>query len=319
VRARASGDLTLRVAILFNDDRGLEHGEVADDVAVQAVVEEVDGVEAACREQGWETARLAFDERVSIDADVVFNLVEGANEAAAARQLEAAGMPFTGSPSHALELALDKPATRAVLAAAGVPIPNGRVLERGDESLDGLRYPAIVKPAREDASHGMSRESVVDDEGAARTRARYVLDQYAQPALVEEFVAGSELGVAMLGQAEVLPVSEIAFSDGLRLLTYAAKWLPDTIDYASSPTVARDEIDPAIAAVARAAWTAIGLRDYGRVDVRLSLAGEPFVIDVNPNPDLTPGAGLSVAASRGGIDYAQLIAQIVAGALARGS
>ena len=309
----------MRVAILFNDDRGLAHGEAADDIAVQAVVDEVVAVEAACRGHGWKAVRLAFAEGVTIDADVVFNLVEGVDEPIAARQLEAAGVPFTGSPWHALELAQDKPATRAVLGAAGVPIPNGCVLEREDGALDGLRYPAIVKPAREDASHGMSRESVVEDEAAARMRARYVLERYAQPALVEEFVSGAELGVALLGEADVLPVSEIAFSGDLRLLTYAAKWLPDTIDYASSPVVARDEIDPAIAAVARAAWIAIGLRDYGRIDVRLSPSGDPFVIDVNPNPDLTPGAGLSVAASRAGIDYAELIGLIVEGALARRS
>lgn len=309
----------MRVAILFNDDRGLRHGEALDAVAVTAVLDAVDAVETACRELGWEPRRVAFADRSRVGSDlVVFNLVEGSEEPAAARFLEARGVPFTGSPSSALAVSLDKGQARAALAAAGVPIPRGCVLEAGEEPLEGLCFPAIVKPAREDASHGISAESIVEDAPAAYARARYLRERYRQPAVVEEFVSGPELGVSLLGDGPgVLPMSEIAFSDGLRLLTYAAKWLPESADYRSSTAVPRPE-HAAVAAVARAAWAAIGLRDYGRVDIRLTAAGEPRVIDVNPNPDLTPDAGFALAAARAGIAYTELIGRIVEGALARG-
>ncbi len=304
-----------RIAILFDDEQEVE-GDAGDAVAVDATLLEVDAVEAACRELGFEAVRLAFRDRETIAADAVFNLVEGREESAAAGFLESAGLPFTGSPEHALAVAYDKPAARAVLAAAGVPVPRGCVLESGDEPFDGLRFPAIVKPARMDGSQGIALESFAEDEPSARARARYLLESYKQPALVEEFAAGAEFGVSMLGAAEVLPMTELRFSGGLRLLTFASKWLPDSPDYGSAAVVPRDH-DPAVAAVARAAWTAIGLRDYGRIDIRLSATGEPLVIDVNPNPDITPGAGLAGAAERAGIGYTELIGRIVAGALSR--
>jgi D-alanine-D-alanine ligase len=309
----------MQVAILFSERKQLEHGEAVDAVAVQAVLDEVGAVEGACLELGWEPRRVLFADREGIDADVVFNLVEGAEEPAAAWFLEDAGVPFTGSPGDALALACDKPAARAVLLAAGVPIPRGCVLASGEseEPIDGVPFPAIVKPAHEDASHGIGLESIVEDERSARARARYVLERYRQPALVEEFAPGVELGVSLLGAGEVLPMTELVFSGGLRLLTFASKWLPESPDYSSAIVVPHAD-DPTIAAVARAAWSAIGLRDYGRVDIRLSAAGDPLVIDVNPNPDISPDAGLAQAAARAGIVHAELVGRIVEGALARG-
>lgn len=115
----------------------------------------------------------------------------------------------------------------------------------------------------------------------------------------------------------MLPLAEIEFRDGTRLLTYEAKWLPDSTEYRASLPVAREDADPRVAAAAIAAWKAIGGRDYGRVDVRLTPAGEPFVIDVNPTPDLSPDAGFARAAARAGIEYADLVRRIVERALAR--
>ena len=126
------------------------------------------------------------------------------------------GMPYTGSPPQALAHALDKPVARALLAAHGVPVAAGVVLARGDESLAGLTPPWIVKPSREDASHGIHLESVVSDEAAARRLARALIARYRQPALVEEFAPGRELSVSLLGPAQEptpLPIFEIDYSD----------------------------------------------------------------------------------------------------------
>jgi D-alanine-D-alanine ligase len=266
--------------------------------------------------------RLPFDPDAvpRLDADLVVNLVEGYEEPIITRLLEAAGLPFTGSSAATLGLALDKRLARAALTAAGVPVPQGCVLAVGDEPIV-VRFPAVVKPSREDASHGVTLESIVENSETARARATYLIQRYQQPALVEEFIAGAEFSVSLLGPGghpEVLPLTQIHFSGSTPLLTYAAKWLPDSAEYQTTLAVPADANEH-IADVAVAAWNAVGGRDYGRVDVRVSSEAEPFVIDVNPNPDLTPDSEFAQAASRAGISYTELIGRIVDAAALRGT
>ena len=334
-----------RVAILYNDCRdhgAMGRGESADTIAVLGVLDAVRGVEAACRTIGWEPVAIAApeDPRSLLESVTrsrvacVFNLVEELRgdtrfEAAAAWLLEMSGVPYTGSPPNAITVGLDKPITRALLRERGVPVPGGRVLVTGEESLQGLAFPCIVKPTREDASHGISMSSVVHDEAAARARARYVIATYHQPALVEEYIEGREFNVAILGEgdaAEVLPLAEIDFSglpaDLPRIITYEGKWFPESIDCKGTPPVPAMPIDPAVEAeirrVALAAYRAVGLRDYGRVDMRVCPVRGPFVIEVNPNPDISPDAGLARAAERYGINHAELIGRVIEAAAARG-
>jgi D-alanine-D-alanine ligase len=218
-----------------------------------------------------------------------------------------------------------------VLCARGVPVPEGFVLEHVNDALPphfaqdpGARW--IVKPSREDASHGISQHSVVTGERALRERTGWVIATYRQPALVEEFVDGDELNVAFLGaDAQVLPLARIDWSgfppDAPRIVTFAAKWDVQSREYKGSMPGPVVDMDPATELLvrerARAAYDAIGLFGYGRVDMRVHPTRGPLVIDVNPNPDISPDAGLSKAAARGGIRYEELIARIVRAALAR--
>lgn len=331
----------MRVAVLYNEDTGLARGRPEDGVAVRAVALAAAAVADACRRGAWEAMEVpAPDEPLELLAaldrlrpDVVFNLVESLRgearlEAAVAALLELSGLPFTGCDALACALSLDKPMARDVLRAAGVPVPAGRVLERGDEALDGLRPPLIVKPSREDGSHGIGRDSVAADEAAARARAREVLACYGQPALVEEFVTGREFNVSLLGEgaaAEVLPLAEIDYSalppGHPPLLTYEAKWNETSAAYRRTPSVPARELEPAldraIRKAALAAYRALRLRDYGRVDLRLHPERGPLVLEVNANPDLSPGAGLARAAASGGIPYDDLVCRIVHAARAR--
>lgn len=340
----------MRVGIFESADTGLAHGAAHDALAVTAVGDASHAIRAAVRRLGWTPVdvRASTDPRAtlaSLDAaaaDVVFQLAESIGgearyEAAAAWLLEWARIPYTGSGPVAITLALEKPRTRAVLAAALVPTPIGFVARSAGEALPPV-FAAhrsvlawIVKPSREDASHGIEIASVVRSERELRERIDYVIATYRQPALVEEFVDGREFNVSLLaredGGVDVLPIAEIDYSGfpagAPRLVTFKAKWDAASPEYKGSMPKPAEDVPQAIAAALReralAAWEAIGLAGYGRIDLRLHPERGPLVLDVNPNPDISPDAGLALAARRGGIEYEQLIVRIVRDALRRGT
>jgi D-alanine-D-alanine ligase len=330
----------MRVGILASADRSLASGEKRDRIAVQASTHEVDAVEAACRANGWEPARIraTADPRRTIAAieaarpDVVFHLAESVEgdariESLLAALLEGRSIPFTGSGPKTLWTALHKPLARTKLQLAGVAVPLGFALERQHDPMprafrkaSGRRW--IVKPSREDASHGISIDSVVTGERAVRERARYVIETYSQPALVEEFVEGREFNVSMIEEASgprVLPLSEIDFTrfpaGAPRLVTFASKWIEGSAEHRGTPSIAARKLargqERSIREAALGAWRALGMRSYGRVDLRLAEDGLPRVLDVNPNPDVSLDAGLAKAAARAGIDHGSLIQRIV--------
>jgi len=329
--------MSLKIAVLHNDEENLAQGEACDALAVQGVREAARAIARSLEENGW-TAHLAAvpeDPRElcalvsGLECDLVFNQVEALagdarKEQAFAWLLELFGLAYTGSRPRAMALCVEKPLARTVLAAHGIAVPRAVVCERGDEPLADVRYPLIVKPVREDASHGIVLESVVRDEREARARARYVIERYAQAALLEEFVDGREVNVALVGTGEdalVLPPGEIDYSlfppEAPHLVTYAGKWIETSDDYRRTLVKPAERLPEKALSAARAAYVALGLTDYGRVDLRLDARGEPFVIDVNPNPDLSPGAGFALAAERAGNTHAELIARIVEAALER--
>ncbi|HEY3655811.1 MAG TPA: ATP-grasp domain-containing protein [Steroidobacteraceae bacterium] len=227
--------------------------------------------------------------------DVVFNACEAPLgrpdlEPHAASLLEWLGIRFTGSDSETLALCRRKDRTKAVLATMGLPVPRANV------------FPCIVKPVDQHGSVGINPESVCEDaDGLARACARLV-----GPVLVEEFLPGREFAVGLWGGGEPKHVSigETLFRNGLRVNSYAAKWDVDSDAFANSPISYTTDIEPglreAIVAAARGAWKAVGAWGYIRVDIRLNSAGLPFVIDVNPNPELGPGVGMCRAVQEAG-------------------
>jgi D-alanine-D-alanine ligase len=188
-------------------------------------------------------------------------------------------------------------------------------------------FPLIVKPVREDGSVGISSRSVVHNEEDLRARVGEIVASFRQPCLVEQFVEGRELNVALFGYpaARVLPLSEIDFSalpaGSPPIVSYEAKWNEGSLEDLGTRPVLHPVLPPAVAArvrrVAVEAFRAIGMRDYGRVDVRLAANGIPYVIDVNPNCDLSPHAGMARAAAAVGMDYRALVKLLVRYALRR--
>lgn len=285
-----------------------------------------------------EVARIADVERAvrTFRPDAVFNACEtlygeSSNEPVVPLLLEHLGVAFTGSPAACLRQCLRKADATAALRAAGVPVP-GTLRIATDTipaTLGRLAYPLIVKPEREDGSVGIHASSVVDDDVALRRAVRDVVVGLAQPAVVQEYIEGREIAVSLLGWPEprVLPPGEIAFDANLfagraRVLTYASKWDEDSADYRGTSSIAA-AVSPAalsrVAGVARRAFLALGMRDYGRVDLRLDARGRPFVIDVNPNCDVSTEGGFAKAAARAGLGYAGAVGVILRGALARAS
>jgi D-alanine-D-alanine ligase len=197
----------------------------------------------------------------------------------------------------------------AILHAHGLPIPAWAVAGE-DTADDWTTFPAIVKPAGEDGSVGIHEASVVED--ALELRA--ALQRTPAPALVQAFVGGRELNVGIVGDA-VLPVSEIVFSGRQRIVSYAAKWSPGSSADLGTRPVCPARITATLhaetVALAREAWAVVGGAGYGRVDLRTDAAGRAHVLEVNPNPDLAPGAGLARMAGAAGWGYDGLVARIL--------
>jgi D-alanine-D-alanine ligase len=273
---------------------------------------------------------------VAMQPNAVFNLCESIHgdnrfEALMPLHLELAGIPYTGSCSFGLSLALRKEKVKDILRGCSVPVPPGGLVRTVEECASlGLAFPAIVKPAREDASVGICSASVVSDAQALAARVAYVLEHYRQPALVEQFVEGREIYVSILerlGQEpQIFPFFEIDFSDlpadRPKIVSFEGKWVESSIEYKGTRPVRCEGLTPelrsTVAKTALAAFRAVGLRDYARMDIRLSADGIPYVIDVNPNCDLSDLAGgYSRAAKAGGLSYKELILRIAELALSR--
>jgi D-alanine-D-alanine ligase len=267
--------------------------------------------------------------------DVVFNLAErfrglSALDYSVAALLEMLDMPYTGASSEGLMLARDKALTKKVLAYQGLRIPHFMVCRLGSEAHrpSDLRFPLIVKPLDEDASVGISQASVVRDDAALKERVSFIHERFQTDAIVEEFIAGRELYIGVMGNDKpvALPPIEMVFGNEpnveSRIATFKAKW---SVKYRESRGIQNmiaqnlsKEVRARLAEVAVRTYEAAGLRDYGRIDVRLAHDDEIYVVEANPNPYLADGEDLAWAAEEGGYLYGDFIERIAEMALARG-
>lgn len=304
---------------------------------VRAVREALGRLGAPCRAVGARRLDEVPAVLAASPEPVVFNLVEelhgGPAEAALVPALcESCGKASTGGDTPCLERTLDKWNSKVLLEAAGLNCPPGVVVCPGERLRAAdlpARGPYIVKPLRADASEGIDAHSVFDSLGAPLRRAVTAIHrEFNQPALVERFVGHRELNVSVLqrnGRAEVLPIAEIDFSafgkERPRVVGYAAKWLPESFEYASTPRILPARLPAKAAAGVRraalAAWRALGCRDYARVDFRLNRRLRPVVLEVNANPDVSPDAGFAAALDAAGFAYDGFVRAMVENAAAR--
>jgi D-alanine-D-alanine ligase len=243
--------------------------------------------------------------------DVVFNLCEAPLgrpdlEAHVAALMEWFGVRFTGCRSETLVLCRRKDLVTPVLRDAGVPVP---------ATVDFARpvFPCLVKPAAEDGSAGLRLDSVCETLQELERAASHL----EGPNMIQEFLPGREFAVSLWGrcQPDHVSIGETVLQQGLRLITYAAKWHVQSEEFANSPLFYNTDIAPslreAIVAVAQGAWRAVGARQALRVDVRLDAAGTPRVLDVNPNPEISPGVGICRGVQEAGWQWREFIQKLV--------
>lgn len=265
------------------------------------------------------------------ETDLAFNLFEGFNgcpetEAVVADILAETGLPYTGCPGSALSLALDKARVKTLLKTSGITTPCWQVMSPENLHLFHLTYPCIVKPCGEDASHGLSADSVVKDSESMKKQVVKISRLFGGKALVERFVDGREFNITVMGNSEltVLPISEIIYSlppEVPRILTFSSKWEPQSIDFECTKVACPAEIDARlrqnIIEIALSTFKLVGCCGYARLDIRLDTEGQPEVIEINPNPDISPGAGAARQAQAAGMTYNQFIEKIALFALER--
>jgi D-alanine-D-alanine ligase len=342
----------LRVGLIYNLKYNVEAepGAPTDALAEYDSAETIQALDGALRAGGHEVIRLEADDTL-IDAvrqaapDICFNIAEGlrgdSRESQVPALLEMLGIPYTGSKVLSHAISLDKAATKRIWRDFGLPTAPFQVLYRGDEPQDQqLSYPLFVKPLHEGTGMGINRHSTVHDEAELRRQARWVIQTYRQPALVESYLPGREFTVGLIGNTlspgekrwnrlynergfHLFPVLEIDANVGAGQGLYNAdsksynpgeEGAPLYLCPASIPTILEVEMKQ----MAVVAFEAIGALDLGRVDFRLGADGCPYLLEINTLPGLNPiVSDLCIMAQAEGIRYTDLINEILYLAAAR--
>ena len=306
--------------------------------------EEVGAIEESLRDGGFLPYVLSVENfsrdlvqtLIKISPRFVFNLCEEINgkcelEMCVAGLLELMGIPYTGSDPCALGLALNKFYVKQILRSAGIPTARGYLRYPGQKLTipRGMRFPMFVKPSRQDASLGINSNSVCHTAKQLEKQILYIHEVYAQEALVEEYLDGREFNVSVVGgrSPEVLAISEINFS-GLpegepRIVSYRAKWDEESPMYNFTvpicPANLTKRLENRIKDIAIRSYQCIGCRDYARIEMRTDSRGSLYVLEVNPNPDISPKAGFARAARAAGSSYSDIILRISEAAVERGA
>lgn len=265
--------------------------------------------------------------------DVVFNFIELFKddprfEMNMCGLLELLGIPYTGATPLGLANCQSKFLTKKILSSIGILIPKHFYVSEFPFNVpEDIRYPMIVKPAFEDGSAGIENDSIVFNEESLRKRIEYIYTSFNQPVLIDEYIDGRELNVSVVGDKEpfILPISEIDFSkmpDNFhRIVSYQAKWEASHETYHKTipicPAILPDGIEEKIKEIAIKSFNALEVRDYARIDMRLTPDGRIYVLEVNPNPDITEGVGLMRSAVAMGYKYEEVLDMILKFALAR--
>jgi D-alanine-D-alanine ligase len=341
----------MRVAVVFDTPySGWDHSQHEAQMEREVAAWKVDEPEMeyqiahALQERGHEVRLLGVRDDLQYlvrcldewKPDLVFNGAEAfrGNEALEyllPGLLEAEGYRYTGAPPLALQMTRNKAISKKVLTYFGVQVPNfvSYRLHEKVEREPGLRFPLFVKPLQADGSAGIAQASLVQDMGALAERVAFIQDRFGQGAIAEEFVEGRELYVSVIGNddsLQILPIIEMVFDKAKtrpeeRIATQSAKWDEGYRDRKGIRNVIARPLSKAVREriyqTCRTAYRALWLRDYARLDLRLSPDGEIWVLEANANPFISYGHDMANAAAKAGMEYYDFIQRIVDAAIAR--
>ena len=260
--------------------------------------------------------------------DLIFNLADQFKNNRAFDQnivsyLEMHDVPFTGCGSTALTLCKHKAISKKILGYHGIRVPEFATVARGDRPARPrrLKFPVLVKPIDEEASLGISQASFVETDEQFRERVQFIHESIGSDAIAEEYIEGRELYVSVLGdrRLRVFPIRELVFRevppDEPKIATYRAKWDEAYRKKWGLENRFAEGLDPAVVRsihrTCRRIYRLLTIDGYGRIDLRLTPAGEPVFIEANPNPMLADGEDFASSALAAGLEYPKLIAQIV--------
>jgi D-alanine-D-alanine ligase len=336
----------MKVAILYNTWEGYEEypGANAERASTRKRKKkkktDIEAISDALRELGHEPMTLAVDGRPPTltrirnnPAELFFNLVESyagddTMEMHFAAYLDLVGKRYTGAGPQGSFLAMEKAVAKKIIRYHDIYTPYSAVVNRGlVEHAQDIHFPVIVKPASEDASKGIDAASVVNSVKELLERISYVHEEFDTPVLIEEYIEGREIYAAVLGndRAEALPLVELDLSklpDGMpRIAGYEVKFDVNTEAYRKTKSAPARDLDEEtvekIQQTALTAYRALRLRDYGRIDCRVTDEGKVYVLEANPNPWLDPAAEFVMAAKESGRSYTETIGEIVELAMRR--
>ncbi|MGB8226213.1 MAG: ATP-grasp domain-containing protein [Sedimentisphaerales bacterium] len=264
--------------------------------------------------------------------DLVFNLTEEfkgdrRKDVVITSLLENLKIPFTGSGTAGLTICRDKILSKQILNKHKINVPDFLLFPRGKtvKTPKTIKFPMVVKPAFEDGSEGISNASIVNNIQSLKKRVRFVTKKWKQAAIAEEFIKGREFYVGIIGNKKpiALPIRECIFNTkSPRLATYRVKW---NEKYRKKWNVKfgfaklDKEITGKICETCKKAYKLLHLRDYGRIDLRLTPQRKVVILEVNANPDVAKGEDLAEAAKRAGILYGKFLSRIILEAIARKS
>jgi len=313
------------------------------DLSETEFLKNIEIIKKALQKRFKQVATLGFNSNIpqimgklqSYSPDVIFNFVESIEgnsyyESFAAGLYDILGYEYTGNTPHSLSNCLIKSRTKVILESYGITTPAYYIAQYQEklpsEENFQLNFPVIMKLASEDASIGISEFSVAKDYKSMAERINYLFKKFHQTVIVEEYIDGREINVAILG-GKIMPISEIVF-DGLpkhlpKIITYEAKWSPNSVYYKHTtprcPAKLASSLRKKIEKLAIDSYNALECRDYARVDIRISKRNVPYVIEVNPNPDISPDSGFVRSAAAFGLNYGQLLYKLAQIALERKS
>lgn len=270
-----------------------------------------------------------FEKLKTEKPDVIFNLADDGFyddprlEPHVAAIFDVLKIPYTGNNYFALALCQNKARAKEILSYNGILTPKWQVFSNINRKLNPeLKFPLIVKPVREDGSVGIKERSVVNNEEELKEQVEHILNVYQQEALVEEFIDGREFNVGVIGNKKltVLPVAEIDFSELPpqipKVVSYRAKWVKQSIVFKKTPVICPANIDDdlknQLEEIAKKCFKIFGCSGYIRVDIRYDEKEKKiYVLEINPNPDISEDGGLAREAKVAGLTYKDLILKII--------